>query len=371
MTRLRVILAVCLSMVVAVPAPAPASGKTFAGKRIISEEGIDWTTREKADAMLVRIKDARFNVFMPIVWHGRGTTWPSQHADWDFWLKATPKENFDPLKYLIERAHAMGIEVHPWFNLVLREGDILPQFAPPGTPPYAFDVHMPEFRRLMANLVAEVVAKYDVDGINLDIVRTMGLCTSEFCQADYQRRYGRNLQADTLQFNLTFGRVPTLVEYQETDVTALVRDISQRVRALKPNLVISADVIPLQASVDQGQNSIAWENAGLVDILCRMDYYRNIDVTLTDTIRGRLRNPDALTVIISSVSTYDEMRSKDEFFSRDGRWFADTISLIANRWPNTGVAVYMYKWLSDDQIANAKQGPFRLSAPLNLRIQTP
>ena len=47
---------------------------------------------------------------------------------------------------------------------------------------------MPEFRHLMANLIAEVVSRYDVDGINLDYVRAIGLCTSDFCQADYQKR---------------------------------------------------------------------------------------------------------------------------------------------------------------------------------------
>ncbi|TKB79786.1 MAG: hypothetical protein E8D45_03245 [Nitrospira sp.] len=365
-----VILGMCLGLSIGIPDGAWAGGKTFAGKRIISEEGIDWTTKEKADAILARIKDARFNVFMPIVWHGRGANWPSQYADWDYWLKAVPKTNFDPLKYLIERAHAMGIEVHPWFNLALREGDFLPQFAPPGTPHLAFDVHMPEFRHLMANLVAEVVAKYDVDGINLDIVRTMGLCSSDFCKADYQRRYGRDLAADTLQFNVTFGRVPTLVDYQESDVTAMVQEISQRIRAIKPNIVISADAIPLLASVDQGQNSIDWENKGLVDVICRMDYYLNIDAKLTDTIRGRLKNPDALTIVISNVSL-EERRPEQDYFSRDGKWLADTISLIMDHWPNTGVAVYMSRWLSDDQINKLKQGPFRLPAPLNLRAVSP
>ena len=223
-----------------------AASKTFAGKRIIFEEDVrSWTSKEATDELLNRIRIAGFNVFSPIVWHGRGTTWPSAYAEWDSWLKAYPKQDYDPLKYLIDRAHEMGIEIHPWFTLTLREEDFLPQFAPSGTPDHAFDVHMPEFRRLMANLIAEVVSRYDVDGINLDYVRAIGLCTSDFCQADYRRRFDRNLLLDTAQFKLTFGRVPSLVEYQESDVAALVQEISQRVRAIKPNIVISADVIPL------------------------------------------------------------------------------------------------------------------------------
>ena len=42
---------------------------------------------EATDEVLARIKTAGFNVFGPIVWHGRGATWPSAYAEWDCWLK--------------------------------------------------------------------------------------------------------------------------------------------------------------------------------------------------------------------------------------------------------------------------------------------
>src|SRR5215467_6320282 len=95
---------------------ADAAGRTFAGKRIIFEEDVlNWTSKETIDDLLSRINRAGFNAFSPIVWHGRGTTWPSQYAEWDSWLTTQSKQSFDPLKYLIDRAHSMGIEVHPWF----------------------------------------------------------------------------------------------------------------------------------------------------------------------------------------------------------------------------------------------------------------
>lgn len=371
----RLLLFACLLVVgpMVLPDHGVAASKTFAGKRIIFEEDVSsWTSKEATDEVLSRIKAAGFNAFSPIVWHGRGTTWPSTYAEWDSWLKAYPKQGYDPLKYLIDRAHAMGIEVHPWFTLTLREGSFLPEFAPSGTPDRAFDVHMPEFRHLMANLVAEVASRYDVDGINLDYVRAIGLCTSAFCQADYDKRYGRSLLLDKVQFKLTFGRVPTLVEYQKLDVADMLREISQRIRAVKPNIVISADVIPFFENVEQGHNSIGWENEGLVDVLCRMAYYLDIDIALTNKIRGLLKNPDALTVVISNVS-HGEKSPTQAHFSRDGKWFADTINTIQQHWPMTGVGVYEYRWLSDEQIAAVKAGPFNPSAPpsapRNLRMK--
>ncbi|NOS80348.1 MAG: family 10 glycosylhydrolase [Nitrospira sp.] len=352
------------------PDHSAAASKTFAGKRIIFEEDVlRWASKEAADEALARIRIAGFTAFSPVVWHGRGATWPSNYAEWDDWLKDHPKQSYDPLKYLIDRAHEMGIEVHPWFTLTLREEDFLPQFAPPGTPQGAWDVHMPEFRHFMANLIAEVVIRYNVDGINLDYVRAVGLCTSNFCQADYEKRYGRNLLLDTAFFKMTLGRMPTLVEYQESDVTALVQEISQRIRAIKPNIVISADVIPLIAGTEQGQNSIDWANKGLVDVLCRMAYYRDIDANLTDKIRGLLRNPDALTIVISNVSISEEMVTPTSFYSRDGKWFADTINNILQRWPQTGLGVYEYKWLSDEQITAINAGRFKPSPPMPMGLQ--
>jgi hypothetical protein len=138
----------------------------------------------------------------------------------------------------------------------------------------------------------------------------------------------------------------------------MVQEISQRIRAIKSNIVISADVIPLIAGTDQGQNSIEWENKGLVDVLCRMAYYLDIDITLTDKIRGLLNNPDALTVVISNVS-HGEKAPSQAHFSRDGKWVADTINMIRQRWPMTGVGVYEYRWLSDEQIIAINAGRFK------------
>ena len=52
-------------------------------------------------------------------------------------------------------------------------------------------------------------------------------------------------------------------------------------------------------------------------------------------------------MVISNVSNAEEMNSPTAFFSRDGKWFSDTITTIMQRWPHSGIGVYMYKWLSE------------------------
>ena len=350
----------CIPPNFAIAVETPQYQAPFAGKRAILDGSIPlWTNKEYVDRALARIKEAGFNVYMPTVWQGRGTAWPSKYAPWDTQLADRPKINFDPLRYLIQEAHKLGIEVHPWFTLTLRQSNIFPEFALPGMPEKAFDVHNPQFRDLMSKLVDEVVSDYDVDGVNLDYVRTIGLCLSVACQEEYKKKYNRSLEADSLVFKVLPGTLPSLIEYQETAVTSLVRKISETVKMKKPHVSISADVFVGHAPLNQGQSSISWVNDGLLDVIFRMDYFRHINIESMDATRRELKNPNRQSLLISNMSNPDELSFGQKPFARDGKWLADTISMVFKRWPGTGIAVYFYKYLTDEQILALKNGPFQ------------
>lgn len=348
----------------------------FSGKRAILDGDIPlWTNSEYLDRRLLRIKEAGFDVYMPTIWQGRGTVWPSQYAPWDTQLADRVTDNFDPLLYLIRKAHALGIEVHPWFTLALRQEDIFPQFAMPGTPPRAFDVHDQQFRELMSNLIGEVVTNYDIDGINLDYVRAMDVCLNTNCKGEYRRKYGRDLERDSLLFKTLPGMVLPLVEYQKSAVTAMVKTISETIRRKKPSILISADVFVGHAPLNQGQDSVSWVNNGLLDVILRMDYFRRPNVEAMDATRHELTNPNSQSLLISNMSNPAELSPGQAPFARDGKWLADTISMVLNRWPGTGIAVYFYKYLTDEQIEALKNGPFQkrsyspLRAPNNVAVE--
>jgi uncharacterized lipoprotein YddW (UPF0748 family) len=341
------------------------AASVFAGKRAILDGDIPgWTQKDYIDRALSRVQQAGFNVYMPAVWYGRGTTWPSRHAPWDTELADRSKVKFDPLRYLIERAHAMGIEVHPWFVLTLRQADIFPEFVLPDSREPAFNVHDSRFRDLVANLVEEVVTRYPVDGLNLDYVRAVDLCATPACRDEYHARYGKNLAVDAALFKVSPALAPSLVEYQASAVTALVTAISQKVRKARPNALISADVFVGHAPLNQGQAAVEWENAGLVDVLLRMDYYRSPNLASMAATKKELRNPDAQTFILSNMTLDDELRRGGKHYSREGKWLADMIADVESRWPDTGIAVYFYKYLSDEQIDSLKRGPFRTLPPM-------
>jgi hypothetical protein len=77
-----------------------------------------------------------------------------------------------------------------------------------------------------------------------------------------------------------------------------------------------------------------------------------------DATRRELNNPNSQSLLISNMSNSDELSLGQKHFARDGKWLADTISMISKRWPKTGIAVYFYKYLTDDQINSLKNGPF-------------
>ncbi|SPP62991.1 glycoside hydrolase family 10 protein [Nitrospira lenta] len=326
----------------------------MAGKRAILDETFQfWTTREAADRTLSRIKEAGFNVYIPVVWYGAGTTWPSRLAPWDRALTAQAATGFDPLRYVIEKAHALGIEVHPWFTVVLRRSDLFPEFALQGVLEGGklgiFDIHNPRFRAWITDLIVEVVNNYDVDGVNLDYIRAMGMCRTATCGDEYHARYQRDLEKDALLFRVAPRMVPSLIEYQESAVTGLVRKIGEAVRAVKPRVLISADAYPDLTDYLNGQNSVEWVNRGYIDVLFRMDYDKSINGPGTEAVRSRLKNPDRLTII---AGNYDLVQ--DGALPRSGRWLLDTFHGIASRWPQSGVALYLYNQLSDEQVEALK-----------------
>ncbi len=116
----------------------------------------------------------------------------SSYLPWSSYLTGTLGKNpgFDPLKFAIREAHKRGIELHAWLNPYRVSMDTKPSTrkelknsskdSPPSvykTHPgwisvsadrYVLDPGIPAVRQWITNVTAEVVQKYDVDGIQFD-----------------------------------------------------------------------------------------------------------------------------------------------------------------------------------------------------------
>ncbi len=229
--------------------------------------------------------------------------------------------DFDPLQYLIERAHhgPQRLQVHAWVAtlpawnkraempsdplhvmnwhglgvapedgwLMLRDdGAAWTGDGASGT--YYLDPGHPAVARYTADVVGGIVRSYDVDGIQLDQVRF-------FEGRGLDRRWGYN-PTSVARFNAALGRDPSTqpdpsdpdwAAWRRDQVTALVRRVYLETKAVKPNVVVSADVVAWSKAPqgpDGWERSAAfsavfqdwryWLQEGIVDYVVPMDYYR-------------------------------------------------------------------------------------------------
>ena len=91
-----------------------------------------------------------------------------------------PSPFFDPMAFMIEECHKRGLEFHAWLNpyrVTSAEGQTLSRshiyhqhpewFVKYGKQIY-FDPGIPESRRFIRKVVADIVSRYDVDAIHMD-----------------------------------------------------------------------------------------------------------------------------------------------------------------------------------------------------------
>lgn len=334
-----------------------AEDGTLIETRAIFDEDISWaTSRFETDRILSRIKKAGFNVYVPCVWHGKGAYFPSTIVKPDPRVEGRIDAGEDPLAYLIEKAHSMGIEVHPWFTVVKRDNDFYPQFYDQGTPEGAYNVHKVKFREFIVDIMIDMVSRYDIDGVNLDYIRTMGICTSNFCQKNYEENLKYNYWADYKLKDVNGVARNRLQIWQDMAVTQVVKDFSRKAKEIKPNVIISVDGHPRPKSKIrplEGRDEIKWANNGLIDIIFAMDYRERIDFENIDLVREDLNDKSKLIVLFGNYE-----RSENLVLARPGNLVANFAEFAKRKWPGSGVAFYLYGSLSEEQIVTLQKKVF-------------
>jgi len=230
--------------------------------------------RQQIDELVETARAGGFNALIVQVRKRGDTYYPSGIDPWA--PDADP--TFDALAYLIDRAHAAGIEVHAWVATL----PIWSAGAPPSAPDHAFNRHGPGTGApdywLMTNAVgeeeagdhtyyldpghpdvveylvaifAELASHYDLDGLHLDRVRYPW------------RSWGYNpvsvarFQALTGKQDVPAPQDPDWLQWRRDQVTALVRRIYLTVGAINPRLRLSA---ALSALGDAPLNEAGWQD---------------------------------------------------------------------------------------------------------------
>ncbi|MBN9690413.1 MAG: family 10 glycosylhydrolase [Verrucomicrobia bacterium] len=213
---------------------------------------------------------------------------------------------FDPLAELLRQAHETSagqrrLEVHAWivaFNIWNRENTLPPQTNHPyrlhpdwltqnntgnrwDGANYAFDPGHPEVQDHTLAVVADLVSRYELDGLHLDYIRYAGIewGFNPISVARFQRIYGRTIRPAPGDF--------AWLQFRRDQVTGIVRRIYLTATELRPALKVSAATITFAPGISETsawttsaaytsvlQDWRAWMEEGILDLNVPMAYFR-------------------------------------------------------------------------------------------------
>jgi len=217
----------------------------------------------------------------------------------------------DQLEQCIKAAHKYGIEVHAWivcwylenspaeFSGALRNGDRL-QHTSKGTERLWMNPAHPENTQHHLDIVAEILANYEVDGIHLDYIRypDSDSCYSPYTRQRFEEDSGSNVALWPQDVMSGGEHQQAFTQWRAGTISTFVKQVRQLTNKTKPETRLSAAVWGLYPQIINsiGQDWGKWIVDGTVDFVCPMNYAEDLYkfTSLTDQqlklpgIRGKL-----------------------------------------------------------------------------------
>ncbi|GAA4154733.1 glycoside hydrolase family 10 protein [Actinomadura keratinilytica] len=227
------------------PRPDGTKGRRLRGMWIATVGNIDWpkdghraADQQKADfrKLLDHARAMNLNAVFVQIRPNSDAFYDSPYEPWSQWITGTPGKDpgYDVLKFMLDEAHARGLEFHAWFNpyRVSRQGDVnkLAPDSPARRHPdwvrkYGkglwYDPGLPEVRDLVVKAVMDVVRKYDIDAVHFDdyFYPYPEAGAGEFPDQATYKTYGKGMGKDA---------------WRRQNVDTLVKTVSERVHQAKP-----------------------------------------------------------------------------------------------------------------------------------------
>lgn len=188
--RLKLFLTVCLLLLSSISAYSDGSLKReFRGAWIqcVNGQFLGMGTRQMQDVLssqLDILKDCGVNAIIFQVRPECDALYNSPYEPWSRFLTGkqgqAPSPYWDPLEWMVEQCHKRGMELHAWINpyraktkttaelsrkhIAIKHPELV----------FAYDGQMilnpgiPENRDYICKVVADIVARYDIDGLHID-----------------------------------------------------------------------------------------------------------------------------------------------------------------------------------------------------------
>ncbi|MGQ5290116.1 glycoside hydrolase family 10 protein [Pectobacterium actinidiae] len=197
-------------------------------------------------AKLDKLKNLGINtVFFQVKPDGTAL-WPSKILPWSDMLTGNIGEDpgYDPLQFMLDEAHKRGMKVHAWFNpyrvsvntkstTVTELNRTLSQnpasvfvlhrdWIRTAGDRFVLDPGIPEARSWITSIVAEVVARYPIDGVQFDDYFYAESSGSMLNDAETFKKYGQG-----------FG---SKADWRRHNTQLLIEQVAHTIKQLKPDV---------------------------------------------------------------------------------------------------------------------------------------
>jgi uncharacterized lipoprotein YddW (UPF0748 family) len=227
--------------------------REFRGAWVATVTNIDWPNspgnissaqQTQLTTLFDRLAAAGVNAIIFQIRPACDAFYASPYEPWSSWLTGTQGQApnnayYDPLEFAAQEAHKRGMELHAWFNPYrVKLSSSSPQLAATNvavvhpdwaitcpTDGYVFlNPGLQQVRNHVAKVIADVVRRYDVDGVHMD---------------DYFYPYPEhgftNEDLPTFQqYSNGFAYPDSLAPWRRNNVNLLIKQIYDSVQAIKP-----------------------------------------------------------------------------------------------------------------------------------------
>ena len=227
--------------------------REFRGVWVATVDNIDWPSKRslpvyQQKAELERIvsvaSNNRLNAIIFQIRPAADAMYISPYEPWSEWLTGqqgvAPNPVWDPLEYIVEKAHAKGIEVHAWLNPYrawhsIAKGtpssDHITQTNPKSMVNFGRFKWMnpadPFVKSRTLNVIRDVVRRYDIDGVHID---------DYFYPYPEKDGYGHQVNFDDEALYMAFlrsgGNLGKL-DWRRDNVNAFIKDMYSLVKSEK------------------------------------------------------------------------------------------------------------------------------------------
>jgi len=242
--------------------------------------GLDWpmgkydvqSQKDQYIQYLNKFKELNVNAVIVQIKPMGDAFYDSPYEPWSASITGTRGKDpgYDVLKFMIDEAHKRDIEFHAWMNPYristrANSGTVYPALHPSVKPEWVvshekiqiYNPALPEVRERLAEIVKDVITKYDVDGIHFDDYfypdpSSAGTMVSD--AADFQK------------YGVGFAKIE---DFRRDNVNKAIKAVHDIIVATKPQVVFT---ISPAASPEYNLNTLfadvtKWCKEGWIDVI--------------------------------------------------------------------------------------------------------